>query len=214
MLLESRLLKRNLWAKANRLVSPIYKLWEDYIRENGVDIEWSMCKTGGKARFFVQIGVWSDDHPTMTPQQIWRNASSIKIPKLHVEWLMQAFAAMVGEMSLNEVVDPLHESSLQALSSNKEKENEEHSDNKQDEEEGTTEEQPCNIFDGDKFPRLHSLGISKSTMDLVKFFGKHSISFTGANNCNSELFLLPSCRTRQRYEAELQKKGINCRSHN
>ncbi len=76
----------------------------------------------------------------------------IKIPKLHVEWLMQAFAAMVGKMSLNEVVVMLHENSLQALSSHKEKENEEHSDDKQDEEEGTTKEQPCNILDKDKFP--------------------------------------------------------------
>ena len=57
VLLESRLLKRNSRAKANGLVSPIYQLWEDYIRENGVDIEWSMCKIGGKARFFVQIAV-------------------------------------------------------------------------------------------------------------------------------------------------------------
>ncbi len=40
----------------------------------------------------------------------------------------------------------------------------------------------------------------------MKFFGKHSISFSGANNCNCELFLLPSCQTRQRCEAELQKK--------
>jgi len=211
VLLESRLLKRNSRAKANGLVSPIYQLWEDYIRENGVDIEWSMCKIGGKARFFVRISVWSNDHPTITPQQIWRNASSIKIPKLHVEWLTQEFAAMVGEVSLNEVVDPLHESSLQALLSRKEKEHEEHSDNEQDEEEGSTEEQPCNIFDKDKFPLLHSLGFSKSTIldqliqELVKFFSKHSISFMGANNHNIELFLLPSCQTRQRYEAELQK---------
>jgi hypothetical protein len=124
---------------------------------------------------------------------------------------MQTLAAMVGEMSLNEIVDPLHESSLQALSSRKEKENEEHLDDEQDEEEGTTEKQPCNMFDKDKFPLLHSLGFSKSTIldqliqELVKFFSKHSISFMGANNHNIELFLLPSCQTRQRYEAELQK---------
>jgi hypothetical protein len=55
----------------------------------------------------------------MTPQQIWRNSSLSKIPKLHVKWLTQAFVAMVSEMSLNEVVDPLHESSLQALLSKK-----------------------------------------------------------------------------------------------
>lgn len=78
-----------------------------------------------------------------------------KIPKLHVKWLTQAFVAMVSEMSLNEVVDPLHESSLQALLSHKEEENEEHSDEEQDEEEGTTEEQPFNTFDEDEFPLLH-----------------------------------------------------------
>ncbi len=37
-------------------------------------------------------------------------------------------------------------------------------------------------------------------------FGKQSISFHGANNQNSDLFLMPSCRSRQRYEAELLKK--------
>jgi hypothetical protein len=110
VLLECRLLKKNSRAKGNGLVSPMYQLWEDFIREHGVDIEWSMCKKkGNKARFFVQIGAWSHDHQTMTPQQIWRNAASFKIPKLCVERLAQAFTAMVGEMSLNEVADPLYE---------------------------------------------------------------------------------------------------------
>jgi hypothetical protein len=44
VLLECRLLKKNSRAKGNGLVSPMYQLWEDFIREHGVDIEWSMCK--------------------------------------------------------------------------------------------------------------------------------------------------------------------------
>ncbi len=64
----------------------------------------------------------------------------IKIPKLHAEWPMQAFAAMVGEMSFNKVVDLLHESSLHASSSQEGNVYEEHSDDEQDEEEETTEE--------------------------------------------------------------------------
>jgi hypothetical protein len=40
----------------------------------------------------------------LTPQQIWRNTSLIKIPKLHIEWPMQAFVAMVSEMYLTRLL--------------------------------------------------------------------------------------------------------------
>jgi hypothetical protein len=77
-------------------VSPINQVWQDFISKYGVDIEWSMCKIGGKARFMVRIGAWSKEHPSLTPQQVWRKAASFRIPKLHVERLLHEFAAKVG----------------------------------------------------------------------------------------------------------------------
>ncbi len=77
VLLECSLLKKNSRATGNGLVSPTFQLWDDYIKEDNVEIEWTMCKIGGKARNFVKIGTWSKDHPSLTPQYIWRKSSSI-----------------------------------------------------------------------------------------------------------------------------------------
>ncbi len=50
----------------------------------------------------VQVGAWSEVHPSLTPQQVWRKVSSIKIPKLRVDRLMHEFAAKIGEMNLDD----------------------------------------------------------------------------------------------------------------
>jgi hypothetical protein len=59
VLLECRLLKQNARVKGNGLMSPINQVWQDFISKYGVDIEWSMSKIGGKARFMVRIRAWS-----------------------------------------------------------------------------------------------------------------------------------------------------------
>jgi hypothetical protein len=56
------------------------------------------------------------------------------------------------------------------------------------------------------------LGVCQTSMldrllqELLKFFGKQTIVFNGANNRRNELFLMPSCQPRLRYEEELLKK--------
>jgi hypothetical protein len=68
------------------------------------------------------------------------------------------------------------------------------------------------VFDKEKFPLLHFLGVCQTNMldrllqELLNFFGKQSIVFNGAKNHSNELFLMLSCRTRSRYEEELLKK--------
>jgi hypothetical protein len=201
LLLECRLLKQKAQAKGNGLVSPMLQLWGDFIREYGIDIEGSTCKIGGKARFMVRVGAWSKDHPSLTPQQVWRKASSIKIPKLRVDRLMHEFAAKIGAMNLDDVIDPRYEKLLCTPSPEDSNSSSDTNGGESDEQNGekATEEQPCNIFDAVQFLLLHSLGLCRRNMldhliqELVKFFGKQSISFFGANNWNTDLFVMPSC---------------------
>ena len=152
-----------------------------------------MCKIGGKARYFVKIGTWSKDHPSLTPRYIWRKSSSIKIPKLRVEKLAQEFAAQVGLMDLSAVFDPFYEAFLCAPTKEDCRTDGEEEDEAEDEagskareseeEDEMNQVQQGSIFDAIEYPLLHSLGFCKHEMvdwliqELVKFSGKLCSSF-------------------------------------
>ena len=126
-------------------------------------------------------------------------------------------------MDLSAVFDPFYEAFLCApskedchIDGEEEDEAEDEAGSKAREskkEDETNQVQQGNIFDAIEYPLPYSLGFCKREMvdrliqELVKFSGKQCISFKGANNRQNALFLMPSCRTRERYEAELQKKG-------
>jgi hypothetical protein len=125
----------------------------------------------------------------------------------------------LGEMSLDDVLDPLYDNTLQNLLSKDSitAEGEEFSEASTCTEQGGEEDnegQPCHVFDPMKFPLLHSLWLYRKKFlnsliqGMVIFFGKESISFRGINNQNKDLFLMPTCRTRQQYDAELLKKEL------
>jgi hypothetical protein len=92
-------------------------------------------------------------------------------------------------MALDDVFDPLYENMLHIpedsnTSNMNGEENKEISEVRpcdEQDEDGATEEQPCNIFDAIQFTLLHSLGFYRRNMldhliqELVKFFGKQSI---------------------------------------
>ncbi len=126
-------------------------------------------------------------------------------------------------MDLSAVFDPFYEASSCAPSKEKCRIDGEEEDEAEDEagskareskkEDETNQVQQGNILDAIEYPLLQSLGFCKREMvdrliqELVKFSDKQCISFKGANNRQNALFLMPSCQTRERYEAELQKRG-------
>jgi hypothetical protein len=141
----------------------------------------------------VQVGAWSKDHPSLNPQQVWRKASSIKIPKLHVDRLTHEFAVKIGEMNLDDVIDPQYENLLHTPSPEDSNTNSDTIGGENDiskvkpcdEQNGdkAAEEQPCNIFDVVQFPLLHSLGLCKRNMldcliqELVKLLASKAFPF-------------------------------------
>jgi hypothetical protein len=142
----------------------------------------------------------------MTPQQIWKNKENYKVPRLCVDQLTQDVARAIGEMDLHQVLDPLYATMLLKSSDPPNAEEELPEYNKD------VEEMHVQVFDKEMFPLLHHLGVCQTSMldwllqELLKFFGKQMIIFNGANNRRNELFLIPSCRTRVRYEEELLKR--------
>jgi hypothetical protein len=109
-------------------------------------------------------------------------------------------------MDLHQVLDPFYATMLPKSSDPPNVEEELPEYNKD------LEEMHVQVFDKEIIPLLHYLGVCQTSMldrllqELLIFFGKQTIVFNGANNRRNELFLMPSCRTRLRYEEELLKK--------
>jgi hypothetical protein len=105
VLLECKLVQKNSKAVGTGFLSPSLNAWDSFIKEFGLDIEWTQVKVSGKQHFFLRLGSWNKSWPSITPTVLLRK-DYCEPPLLRISRMTMFFAATVGEMELSAVLDP------------------------------------------------------------------------------------------------------------
>jgi hypothetical protein len=72
VLLECKLVQKNSKAAGTGLLSLSLNAWDSFIKEYGLDIEWTQVKVNGKQHFFLRLGSWNKSWPSITPRVVLR----------------------------------------------------------------------------------------------------------------------------------------------
>jgi hypothetical protein len=75
VLIECKLVQKNSKAAGTGFLSPSLNAWDSFIKEYGLDVEWTQCKVNGKQHFFLCIGSWNESWPCVTPRVVLRQST-------------------------------------------------------------------------------------------------------------------------------------------
>jgi hypothetical protein len=225
VLLGCKLVQKNSKAAGTGFLSPSLNAWDCFVKEYGLDVEWTPFKVDGKQHFFLRIGSWNERCPCVTPRVVLRH-STCEPPRLRISRITMFFVATIGEMELSAVLDP--SAAIASLSDGEKSNGSSMTENASDSEEESNVEEvegkiliapdsdatKAKLADPQEFPFLHSLGIcTEKQMDrlvheILKFHGTKAVTFKRMNNHEGTLLLMPFATNLKRYEIKLSKHGL------
>jgi len=204
-----------------------HSAWEFFFKEFMLDNEITHFNCLDKRRLLVRIGSWDNElHPRKKPVDLWTAAlkKKLKVPRVHISSMLNDFTIMVGKVraisqSIDEEAGEEKESDISSNENDEECSNSatQSTSSNRISEEGDGDllglSIDTNLPDAALFPMLNSLQIDNPSKmhalirEILKFHGKNTVEFFGANNRPRGLLVMPCLRSVERYDNEFAKKG-------